>query len=405
MFLNFCLHPDLQPYCGVDLRPYFQDECLESQTLWECWVRCMMGMNFSPYVCIKGLLIALEVVQGDPRDERNVFQWGKVVTNLPGDAGYSPNLPRLYKTKLNSEELAALILSYVDDMQAANGSEESCWQVMHHVSMLLNYLGIQIASCKTRPPTRCPGPWAGSMVITTSCGVGVKATQEKWNKTKRLLDILWGWLEKGDWLDRKELESMRGSLVYLQWMYPAITPYLKGLHLTIDSWRPNHNSEGWRVTMSRGSEQVWARQPPAEVKAVPHLRSDVHCLLQLFSATEPPVCYVQSTSINVALYGFGDASGAGFGRTFGSAQGLEFSHGLWGKDTEGAASNFRELLNLVTTLEDGVHSGMLTHSETWIFTDNSTAESVFWKGHSSSPLLNELAFRLRVLEMGGQVKK
>lgn len=404
MFLNFCMHPDLQPYCGVDLRPYFQDECLENKTLWERWVRCMMGMKFSPYVCIKGLLIALELVQGDPSDEQNVFQWGKVVTNLPGDSGYSPSLPRLYKTKLNSEEFAALILSYVDDMRAADNSEEACWRVMHCVSTLLNYLGIQVASRKTRPPTQNPGAWAGSTVITNSLGVGVKATQEKWNKTKQLLDTLWSWLKNGDYLDRKELESMRGSLVYLQRTYPAITPYLKGFHLTIDSWRSNRNAEGWKVRDSSLSEEDCALQPPLEVRAVPRLRSDVLYLKQLFSATEPPVRYVRSTQINVALYGFGDASGAGFGRTIGNAQGVEFSHGLWGKDTEAASSNFRELHNLVTTLEEGVKSGKLLHSEVWIFTDNSTAESVFWKGHSSSPLLNELAFRLRQLEMGGQLK-
>jgi hypothetical protein len=53
MFLIFCMLPDLQPYCRVDLRPYFQDECLGTQTLWERWVRCMMGLNFPPFVCIK----------------------------------------------------------------------------------------------------------------------------------------------------------------------------------------------------------------------------------------------------------------------------------------------------------------------------------------------------------------
>lgn len=103
----------------------------------------------------------------------------------------------------------------------------------------------------------------------------------------------------------------------------------------------------------------------------------------------------------MVLYGFGDASGAGFGRTIGSTQGLEFSHGLWGKDAEGSFSNFRELLNLVVTLEDGVQSGNLLHSEVWIFTDNIMAESLLWRGYSSSPLLNELAFWL---EMGGRLK-
>jgi len=248
MFLNFCVHPDLRPFCGVDLKPYFPGES-ENNTVWERWVRCMMGMKFSPYVCIKGLLIALEMVKGNQWDEHNVFKWGSVQLNLPGDACYSPSKPRLSRIKLNSNSIAAMILSYVDDMRAADGTEEECWSTMHHVSTTLNYLGIQIAARKTRPPTRHPGAWAGSTVITDTTGVGVKATQEKWEKTKLILEKLWEWLAQEKMLDRKELESMRGSLVYLQRTYPAITPYIKGLHLTIDSWRPGRSDEGWKIAV------------------------------------------------------------------------------------------------------------------------------------------------------------
>jgi hypothetical protein len=67
-------------------------------------------------------------------------------------------------------------------------------------------------------------------------------------------------------------------------------------------------------------------------------------------------------------------------------------------------SNYRELGNLVHTLEDGVASGRLSHSEVWIFTGNTTAEGVFWKGHSPYPHLNKLALRLRLLEMDGLVR-
>ena len=67
-------------------------------------------------------------------------------------------------------------------------------------------------------------------------------------------------------------------------------------------------------------------------------------------------------------------------------------------------SNYRELGNLVHTLEDGVASGRLSHSEVWIFTGNTTAEGVFWKGHSPYPHLNELALHLRMLEMDGLVR-
>jgi hypothetical protein len=67
-------------------------------------------------------------------------------------------------------------------------------------------------------------------------------------------------------------------------------------------------------------------------------------------------------------------------------------------------SNYRELSNLVESLEMGLQTSQLKHSEVWIFTDNSTLEAVFWKGHSASCKLNDLAFRLRHLEMHGDIR-
>ena len=43
MFLNFPLDKDIQPYCGVDLKPYLSDI-----VKWVMWVRCAMGLKPSP---------------------------------------------------------------------------------------------------------------------------------------------------------------------------------------------------------------------------------------------------------------------------------------------------------------------------------------------------------------------
>jgi len=56
-----------------------------------------------------------------------------------------------------------------------------------------------------------------------------------WEKMKCLLLKVKQWINSGEVLNRKELESIRGALVYLQRTCPAITPYVKGFHLTIDS--------------------------------------------------------------------------------------------------------------------------------------------------------------------------
>jgi len=93
MFLNFSLHPVLQPYCGVDVKPYFQKEASPGKMLWERWVRCMMGLKLSPYMCIKALLNAIEIIRGDRHNPRNPFHWTQIYLNLPGDPDYDPSRP------------------------------------------------------------------------------------------------------------------------------------------------------------------------------------------------------------------------------------------------------------------------------------------------------------------------
>ncbi len=109
--------------------------------------------------------------------------------NLPGDPQCDLLLPWASKTKLVNEvkTLAALLVTYVDDMRTSAVSEEDCWKVIHHVSSRMSYLGIQFAARKTQTPSSSPGPWAGLVVIASGEGVGVCVTQEKWDKNKKLI--------------------------------------------------------------------------------------------------------------------------------------------------------------------------------------------------------------------------
>ena len=108
---------------------------------------------------------------------------------------------------------------------------------------------------------------------------------------------------------------------------------------------------------------------------------------------------MQSKNRATAYYGFGGASSGGFGATVKRPGGLHGHYGLWGKDKENESLNYRELCNLVDTMEDEAKEEYLRNGELWLFTDNSTAESCFHKGGSSSKLLHELVLRLRKLEM------
>ena len=112
----------------------------------------------------------------------------------------------------------------------------------------MSYLGLQSAARKRREVGQDVGAWAGSIVDTTEGKVRVRTDQEKWDKTREWIRKLNMWLEKDTPLNFKELERMRGFLIYVSRTYTAMTPYLKGLHQTIDSWRPFTREDGWRMS-------------------------------------------------------------------------------------------------------------------------------------------------------------
>jgi hypothetical protein len=83
-------------------------------------------------------------------------------------------------------------------------------------------------------------------------------------------------------------------------------------------------------------------------------------------------------------YGFGDASGSGFGGSIALPGGISYRIGVWGKDAEDSSSTYRELQNLVETLKAEVEAGNLRNCKMFMMTDNSTAEACFYCGTSGS---------------------
>ena len=75
-----------------------------------------------------------------------------------------------------------------------------------------------------------------------------------------------------------------------------------------------------------------------------------------------------------------------------------------GTDADGASSNYRELRNLVESIEEGVADGSFEGAEIFLFTDNSVAEAAYYKGNTPSRPLFDLVLRLRKIEISGTVK-
>jgi hypothetical protein len=247
--------------------------------------------------------------------------------------------------------------------------------------------------------------------------------QEKWDRAKDIVQEMLVTLERSGCFNFKTLEHHRGFLVYITRTYPALTPYLKGIHLTIDSWRPHRDDDGWKVARQvqdylGDSSPVDNSSPPLHVTAVPRLRDDLSALREFFAAREPPSRYIRGSRVVSLIYGFGDASGAGFGSSFQTADGVHYRYGIWGDDLAHYSSNYREAFNLLEGLEhqvasmnflhfeslvyslaDALHWGELVHTEIFLFTDNAVAEGAFYKGSSPSRQLFELVLKLKCLEL------
>mmetsp|Transcript_17572 Transcript_17572/g.49639 ORF Transcript_17572/g.49639 Transcript_17572/m.49639 type:complete len:1287 (+) Transcript_17572:10428-14288(+) len=411
MFLNFTLHESMQKLCGVDLTLYCnQDEVTKSGVVWERWNRAAMGLKSSPYQAVQAMLFAEEVIRGNPTDATNIFRWHSVVLNLPGSKDYDPSLPWVAKVRMEGT-LASDFYIYVDDVRTTGISNHECWEASQRISKGLGFLGVQDAVRKRRPPKRKPGPWVGAIVVAHESGIYVSVTESKWLKGRKLVDEVQGLLASSEGrkgpngrklMNRKHLEQVRGFLNYICQTYCPMTPYLIGFHLTIDGWRTGRDDDGWRIPHHHvfGSTETLA-DVPDHVEATARLTSDIAAMQAFFALEQPPLRRVRARRTFHAWYGFGDASPGGFGATIDVLdEGVSYRYGEWcAQIVEETSMNWKELKNLVASLKEWVHRFKIEGTEVFMFTDNMTAESAFWKGNSSSKMLAALVLEMRMMEM------
>lgn len=87
--------------------------------------------------------------------------------------------------------------------------------------------------------------------MTTKDAVFVTITEEIWLKAKHIIN----WIKEAchcgiEVIDVKTQESYRCFLIYVCHTYPTINPYLKGVYLSLDSWRPWHSEDAWKLSMA-----------------------------------------------------------------------------------------------------------------------------------------------------------
>lgn len=121
---------------------------------------------------------------------------------------------------------------------ATRYDKENEWQVAQQIAAQLQFLGIQDAPRKKRPPSQTPGAWA--VFVINNKATSKMVSKEKWEKARHIvleLCDLCHDAEQLPFLDHKDLEQKRGFLVHLPMTFELMVPFLKGLHLILDSWQ------------------------------------------------------------------------------------------------------------------------------------------------------------------------
>jgi hypothetical protein len=432
-FHNCPLHESEQLYCGVEIPEELRHKFNHEGTAipkYLCWNRLVFGWQSSPYLALRMFARVIELAKGTPNDLNSAFIWDRVILNLPGSPNYNPAQPQVMRVKTNGS-LAADIVTFYDDGRVFVATEEDAILALRQITSRIQYYGNQDAARKRRAVSQRPGAWAGGVAYTDQKLLRKFISQEKWDKTRAFLSWVAENLRNNNGLmDRIKFCSGKGFLVHVSLCYDFMNPYMKGFHLSENSWRENRDAEGWKIDFpieiecdtqlgmeEPDDDETWFslmdhhefgnfksdKAPPTWVKAVPRLWEDIR-ILQLFFDPPTPlqviVCPVEGASF--VAYGGGDASGEGFGGQM-SPLGLKplLRRGFWCASDSENSSNWRELRNLVELIRGEVQRGRLAGREVWLATDNSTAANAYYRGTSTSKILHEMITELRLLTLEG----
>eukprot|EP00978_Attheya_sp_CCMP212_P011188 scaffold27391_cov67-Attheya_sp.AAC.7 len=145
-----------------------------------------ISLRLSPYQAAQGIAFEEEFIHGNWQDLNTVFQWDVVILNRPGSNTYN-NQSLLWvfqKCRSSDIKIAVDVFSFVDDFCQTGNTRRKAWLVWRHVASHSNHRGVQDV-----PRNRCDGgmapvAWTGSVVQTSTDGVLLLISDDKWKKTK-----------------------------------------------------------------------------------------------------------------------------------------------------------------------------------------------------------------------------
>ena len=113
-----------------------------------------MGMRSSPYNAVRYYYWGEEFARGDPSLEYNPMGYNSVRLNLPGMDHYDLMLLKIMKWWSKLGVVAGDVVTFVDDVRITGCSKENCHEVHRQFASRVQYLGMQDAPRKFRPPSQ-----------------------------------------------------------------------------------------------------------------------------------------------------------------------------------------------------------------------------------------------------------
>lgn len=250
--------------------------------------------------------------------------------------------------------MASEAVQYVDDVQCTAHSCEQAWLVSRRIVKGLAWLGFQDSARKRMRPSQQLGAWAGAVVLTVGDIVTKSVTKERWIKNRNkiwwlgfqadlsdkymptnfdLVDLPKSTLPDG-FINFERTERLVGFIVYVSLTFTSFVPYLKGIYLTLNSWRKGRDVEGWMTPEAKNRARRGINKKngdhPNKVKMVPRFRLDVEALMK-FTASKDPSDVPVRASRDEAIYIVGNALDSGFGPCFWVKEGklVDTEFGQW----------------------------------------------------------------------------
>ena len=139
-----------------------------------------------------------------------------------------------------------------------------------------------------------------------------------------------------------------------------MTPYLKGIYHTLDSWWPGRDNDDWKIFTrdlialegkGKKIDMFNDTDDPNTVLPVSRFKNACEALNYLFEGKLPIRVTVWLNKTGWVSYSIGDTSSVGHETTVHIGNSLHFQYGLWASSASEYSYNYRELRNLVDTVE------------------------------------------------------